>query len=111
MGSSKKTRNKALGSTNGQMEESMLGGGSMVDNTGTVFIQETKRKRNMDSGNMANVLPGLMIARLNRLSKVTLTTGHYLNKKALTAPKTFSLVMLSKHLRAGNKALMRFRKC
>ena len=65
MASSKKTRNKALGSTNGQMEESMLAGGSMADNTGTVFIQETKRKRSTGFGSMANVLPGLMTARLN----------------------------------------------
>ena len=108
---SKTTRNKALGSTNGQMEESMLDGGSMADNTATVFILETNKMRSMDFGSTANVLPGSIAARLSQLSKETLIIGHYLNKRVLTARKTFSWDMLSMHLRAGNKALMRFKVC
>ena len=108
---SKMTRNKALGSTNGQMEESMLDGGSMADSTDTVFILVTNRMRSMDFGSMANVLHGSIAARSIQLSRGTLTTGHYLNRRVLTALKTFSWGMLSMHLRAGNKALMRFKVC
>ena len=108
---SKTTRNKALGSTNGQMVESMLDGGSMADSTGTVFILETNRMRSMGFGSMANVLLGSMIARSSRLSKGTLITGHYLNRRTLTAQKTFSWGMLSMLQMAGSKALMRFKVC
>ena len=97
------TRRLDSESTSGPMAGYILAGGITGDSMAMASIQEKRKYKNMVSGNMVNVSPGLLIAKSNQ-SKVDHSTTKNFSKVRIQIPqKTYLLDMPLKHLKAGNK--------